>query len=156
PAPSIADDAFQLLKDQYWSGNVRELRNLVESVLTLEGRVSVLTAAHFRSHVETGVNPTRLPVLIGRPAETLDNEFLLRTLLDLRREVGDIKSLLVAAIHRVQGGTDVSDATKLSDMEREQILRVLEENGGNRRKTARDLAIGERTLYRKLKEYEIL
>jgi DNA-binding NtrC family response regulator len=41
----------------------------------------------------------------------------------------------------------------MEDLEREAIRTVLEETGGNRRKAAESLGIGERTLYRKLKKY---
>ncbi len=41
----------------------------------------------------------------------------------------------------------------LEDMEREYILAVLARNGGNRARTAEQLAIGVATLYRKLKQY---
>jgi two-component system response regulator HydG len=41
----------------------------------------------------------------------------------------------------------------LADVEREYILAVLERNDGNRARTAKELGIGEATLYRKLKEY---
>ena len=43
----------------------------------------------------------------------------------------------------------------LEEMEHEMIKRCLEKFNGNRRKTARALNISERTLYRKIKEYEI-
>ncbi len=43
----------------------------------------------------------------------------------------------------------------MSELEREAIVATLREVGGNRRKAAEKLQIGERTLYRKLKEYEI-
>jgi two-component system response regulator HydG len=43
----------------------------------------------------------------------------------------------------------------LEEMERECIRQTLAMNQGNREKTARLLGIGERTLYRKLKEYGI-
>jgi DNA-binding NtrC family response regulator len=154
--PEISRDAYQLLMDQYWSGNVRELRNVIETVLTLERRTSALTAEHFRPLLQTSTNPSNLPVQVNRPPADLERELLLRTLLDLRRDVGEVKSMLVAAISRVRNPSDDAESTRLKDIEREQILRVLEENHGNRRKTARDLGIGERTLYRKLKEYEIL
>ncbi|RPH94076.1 sigma-54-dependent Fis family transcriptional regulator [candidate division KSB1 bacterium] len=155
-APTLSSAAVKILQDQYWSGNVRELRNVVETALTLERGVSVLTEEHFRPHIHTAINPSNLPVQINRPPEALERELLLRTLLDLRREVGEVKSLLVTAMNQAQPASSDADSTRLKDLEREQILRVLEENNGNRRKTARDLGIGERTLYRKLKEYEIL
>jgi DNA-binding NtrC family response regulator len=154
-APALAEDAKQILRDQYWSGNVRELRNVVESVLTLHRGADRLTADLFRPHLQHSPAGSNLPVQVTRPSETLERELLFRTLLDLRREVGEVKTLLVAAINRAQPPTAESAGGTLHDLERERILRVLEENRGNRRKTARDLGIGERTLYRKLKEYEI-
>lgn len=156
PIPRIESEALQLLRDHYWSGNVRELRNVVETVLTLERGSDLLTLTQFRPHLHSGVNPMNLPVQVSRPPEDLERELVLRTLLDLRRDVGEVKSLLVSAINRVQPPDTDAESLRLKDMEREQILRVLEENHGNRRKTARELGIGERTLYRKLKDYEIL
>jgi DNA-binding NtrC family response regulator len=42
----------------------------------------------------------------------------------------------------------------MADIERKAIEAALRETGGNRRKAADQLGIGERTLYRKLREYE--
>lgn len=63
------------------------------------------------------------------------------------------------------GGTSLRPATTvaaqtqttsrtLEDLEREHILRVLEESNGNRERAAAILGISSRTLYRKLREYE--
>lgn len=41
----------------------------------------------------------------------------------------------------------------LAEMERRHIQRVVDAVGGNRARAAAALGIGERTLYRKLKEY---
>jgi DNA-binding NtrC family response regulator len=41
----------------------------------------------------------------------------------------------------------------MEDLEEEAIRAVLEDVGGNRRKAAERLRIGERTLYRKIKKY---
>lgn len=43
---------------------------------------------------------------------------------------------------------------RLDEVERTMIEETLKLNGGNREETAKTLGIGERTLYRKLKEYE--
>ncbi|HEX8431409.1 MAG TPA: helix-turn-helix domain-containing protein, partial [Longimicrobium sp.] len=43
----------------------------------------------------------------------------------------------------------------MSDLEREAIVAALREARGNRRRAAEMLDIGERTLYRKLKEYHL-
>ena len=47
------------------------------------------------------------------------------------------------------------EAVNLEDRERRAILRALEHSQGNRKQAAADLHISERTLYRKLKEYNI-
>ena len=44
----------------------------------------------------------------------------------------------------------------MTDVERAAIEAVLRQTGGNRRKAAETLGIGERTLYRKLKEYALV
>jgi DNA-binding NtrC family response regulator len=153
--PRISPDAVQLLRDQYWAGNVRELKNTVETVLTLERDKTVLGAEEFRRHLPPVVNPGYLPIKLTRPAEALDQELMLQTLLDLRREVREVRTMLLNALSQAQSSQEPLPSTRLEDLERDQILRVLEENGGNRRKTARVLGIGERTLYRKLKDYDI-
>jgi len=43
----------------------------------------------------------------------------------------------------------------LEEVEREHIRRTLEMTGHNRAEAARILKIGERTLYRKIKEYSL-
>ncbi len=47
------------------------------------------------------------------------------------------------------------EAVSLEDRERRAIMLALEHNQGNRKQAAADLHISERTLYRKLKEYNI-
>ena len=49
----------------------------------------------------------------------------------------------------------ITPGTKMSDIERAAIKAALKETRGNRRQAAEMLGIGERTLYRKIKEYEI-
>jgi two-component system response regulator HydG len=43
----------------------------------------------------------------------------------------------------------------MSEVERYYILRALELTNGNREEASSMLGIGERTLYRKIKEYEL-
>jgi DNA-binding NtrC family response regulator len=44
----------------------------------------------------------------------------------------------------------------MAEVERAAIEAALKESRGNRRKAAETLGIGERTLYRKLKEYALV
>ncbi len=60
-------------------------------------------------------------------------------------------------VHEVAATTlepdEVRPVKTLEDTERETITRALERNCGRRKKTAEELNISERTLYRKIKEY---
>lgn len=121
----------------------------------------------------------------GESARGRELEFIVRSLVELklqmeelRRRVDDDRS---AMAHMVQGGggfsalgsplpplgleppglglapnvVTVTPGMTMAQIERASIEAALRETRGNRRKAAGLLAIGERTLYRKLKEYEI-
>ncbi len=49
----------------------------------------------------------------------------------------------------------IENSLSLADMEKSMILKALEKHRGKRRDAALDLGISERTLYRKIKEYEL-
>jgi two-component system, NtrC family, response regulator len=53
------------------------------------------------------------------------------------------------------GSTDKMDSSKLEDIEKHHILKILQETNGNKTKTAEILGIGLTTLYRKLQAYGI-
>jgi two-component system response regulator HydG len=50
---------------------------------------------------------------------------------------------------------DLSPGRSLKEVERDMILRTLEDTGGNRTRTAEILGISRRTLQLKLKEYGV-
>ncbi len=50
---------------------------------------------------------------------------------------------------------DVEESLMLSEREKEFILKALKKHKGRRRDAANELGISERTLYRKIKEYNI-
>ena len=58
-------------------------------------------------------------------------------------------------IDGIQDITHEEESLSLNDKEKEMILRALKKNKNKRRHAARDLGISERTLYRKLKEYDL-
>ena len=57
-----------------------------------------------------------------------------------------------APIHQHE---DVEESLSIIDKEKELIIKALKKHRGKRRDAAMDLGISERTLYRKLKEYDI-
>ncbi len=50
---------------------------------------------------------------------------------------------------------DIEPTLSLQDKEKEMIIEALERNKGKRKKAAKDLGISERTLYRKIKQYDL-
>jgi DNA-binding NtrC family response regulator len=69
--------------------------------------------------------------------------------LDIEQLPGELVPSAVPAV------PSVGTALTLEEVERRYILSVLDANGGNRTKTAAELAIGQATLYRNLKEYGV-
>ena len=57
--------------------------------------------------------------------------------------------------HKVDHHEDVEESLMLSDREKEFIIKALKKHKSRRRDAANELGISERTLYRKIKEYEI-
>jgi DNA-binding NtrC family response regulator len=58
-------------------------------------------------------------------------------------------------IHRLPGQTKTGDGLSLEEIERRAIIDALSKTGNNRQTAAKLLGIGERTLYRKIKEYNL-
>ena len=151
PLPSMTPEALEMLSDYPWEGNVRELRNFIESLVTLEkGRVF---GAEVITRLLGPVRPSgpNLPVFVNRSQDQMEREMIYRTLMDLRREIWEMKQM-------ISGYADKRDEMEiphvsLDEMEKEQIRAALEQFGGNRRLAAQALGIGERTLYRKIAQY---
>jgi DNA-binding NtrC family response regulator len=197
PFHGISAEAMQLLVDYPWPGNVRELRNLVESMVVLShGREAL--AEDLPRQIRDGGSARWLPVPVGPVARAQEAahadgrelEFILRSLLELRLQVEDLRRRMddgglgvgferdprfigEVPSHAIQSGSrpvaalaprdaepppnvvTVEPGTKMAEIERRVIEAALKETRGNRRRAAEMLGIGERTLYRKIKEYRV-
>jgi len=181
----ITPEAMQILVDADWPGNVRQLRNLIESMVVLAPQGEIKPSdipPEIRDRVRT------LPVRItapGREATGQELEFIFRTLIELKMQLEDLRRRMndrpAERVEVIEVGTrDSGLGTReleagdplapnpqspipviykpgmtMSDVEKAAIDAALRETHGNRRKAAETLGIGERTLYRKLKEYAI-
>ena len=71
-----------------------------------------------------------------------------------KKKVLDIDEVSVVADEVAEGNVGEKAADlKLSNLERDTIHKALLKNGGNRKATAVELGLSERTLYRKIKDY---
>lgn len=82
---------------------------------------------------------------LGRPMEKTDNSLI--------QDAEEVTDNDVAA--KKTDEEDVVVDGSLEEMERKSIKSVLNKNNGNRRLAAKQLGISERTLYRKIKEYDL-
>jgi DNA-binding NtrC family response regulator len=65
------------------------------------------------------------------------------------------KSMSIATHHDIHEHEEVEESLNIVDKEKELIIKALKKHKGKRKDAALDLGISERTLYRKLKEYNI-
>jgi len=186
PFRGITPEAMQRLVNAPWPGNVRQLRNLVESMVVLapgaEIRASDIPADVLEG---PGTHSLRsgqalLPMRMQQPGRDVpvpELEFILRSLVDLRLQIEELRRRLDDHPQRVQvieladhsAVVDVMSENDrdgdqpvlyrpgmtMAEVERATIEAALKEYRGNRRRAAEVLGIGERTLYRKIKAYHL-
>jgi DNA-binding NtrC family response regulator len=177
PFRGITAEALQILVDADWPGNVRQLRNLIESMVVLAPEGEIRASDIPRDIRERGRGlPMRLPVAT-RDVAGQELEFILRSLVELKVQVEELRRrfeerpaslppqrvevievgapLDVEPLPEPEGHVIYRAGMTMADVERAAIEAALKDTRGNRRKAAEVLGIGERTLYRKIKEYAL-
>jgi DNA-binding NtrC family response regulator len=161
-----------------WPGNVRQLRNLIESMVVLAPGAEI-RASDIPADILEGPG-SLLPMRLqpsGRDLAGQEVEFILRSLVELKLQVEELRRRLDDHPQRVQV-IELSDHASVADVlqvgsedgeppvvyrpgmtmaevEKAAISAALQEHRGNRRRAAEVLGIGERTLYRKIKTYHL-
>ncbi len=205
PFRGISAEAMQAMVSYQWPGNIRELRNLIESMVVLApGRE--IEASDIPREIREGGGSRFLPVPLGPVLRGSvgsggrELEFIVRSLVELKLQVEELRARMQSKpaevgtaliesrasdrAERVIAGNGLSTDTDvdvsqtvgaieppgqpvgprtitiapgmtMSQIERAAIQAALAATKGNRRKAAEMLGIGERTMYRKLRDYEI-
>ncbi|MDB4324807.1 sigma-54 dependent transcriptional regulator [bacterium] len=125
----LSPEALRVLVEARWEGNVRELRNVVESlvVLTPGDEIGVEDIPEEYRVSSAGLPPAQAESAGGAPTGG----------------------------GATAGGATTAAPLTMDAIERQAILQALETTGGNRTQAAEMLGIGLRTLQRKLKEYRM-
>jgi two-component system response regulator AtoC len=131
--PALSDDARLMLEAYVWPGNVRELRNMMERAVLLCTGDEILPEHLLLEAMSAAMAP---PTPIGPAPEVAS------------------RPTLPMSVVSDDGGPDLS-APVAGEDERERILRVLAECGGNQSRAAKALGIARSTLVLRLNEYQV-
>jgi DNA-binding NtrC family response regulator len=203
PAIRLTPEAVTIIENYTWSGNIRQLKNLVEQISVIESKreIDEITIQSYLPAVSEN-----LPSVISKKEESIsERDIMYKFLFDMKSDLNDLKKLVHELINK---GTDfqlnseqtaminrrhneispntvethifqpaiegtkfvkndevfqhdfhehieVEESLSLEDREKELIQKALEKHRGKRKYAAEELGISERTLYRKIKEYNI-
>lgn len=158
PEFKFGKDVPDFLISYTWPGNVRELKNTIESVLILN-RTGEITAESFKMLIAP--SPTfdenkNLPIHLDKPSDALDREMIYRALIELKKDIEELKNIAKLNLDNIPSNNVQSEEiVPITELEKRAIISALIQTKWNKKLTAKLLDISERTLYRKLKEYEI-
>jgi len=125
----ITEDAIAVLKGYPWPGNIRELENLIErTLLFIDGSV---------------VDADDLPAEILQASENSPSQVPVISPIHLPAPDGPVPGLKEV----------VKETT--SQLERQYIIRALDETGGNVTQAAKLLQISRKSLQNKMKEFDL-
>ncbi len=130
PIRGVDAEVQQALMAYGWPGNVRQLRNAIENMVVMAGDAP---------NLPSDVLPNEIRPLAPRGSAVATG-------------AGASASPSVPVSDDVSGGLV---GISLEQAERELIRNTLKMTNGNREQAAEMLGIGERTLYRKIKEYDL-
>ena len=205
PAVKLTTEAVTILEQYSWPGNIRQLKNLVEQLSVIETSREIdefILASYLPRPTE------KAPIIQTQTnAENFsERELMYKFLFDMKKDLGDLKKLVIEVLSQGMGVSLNSDQTEvmnrfynevqtgnitpfdttralpasmdhhisiaknadnyehheefeeslsLEDREKELIKKALEKHRGKRKYAAAELGISERTLYRKIKEFNL-
>jgi DNA-binding NtrC family response regulator len=189
----FSSEAISEMKKYSWPGNIRELKNVVESLIVMNHGLRITDEMVRKSLNMVSINNNdSLPIPLDGDSDQLERELILKQLLYLRQDVNELKQIVTSGksltsndkpanpalflptsndennnkLNKVQFSS-VEDASisglkeeavgemTMNELEKEAIEKYLKKFKNNRKKTAKALNISERTLYRKIKEYDV-
>ncbi|GAB3273854.1 sigma-54-dependent Fis family transcriptional regulator [Larkinella harenae] len=219
--PVQLSEAAKLLLLRYpFPGNIRQLKNIAEQISILESESNRIIEAETLAKYLPAVSsqaPQAPMVWPGAPTDAnaiSERELLYKVLFDMRRDMNDLKRLVLDVLKNEQNGheilknnkelfetlqtndlmpepesslprllppsnridvdeydsddhandvtveditheTEEDDSLSLEKKEKEMIVKALRRNNNKRKYAAQALGISERTLYRKIKQYQI-
>tara|TARA_B100000965_G_scaffold399189_1_gene418606 strand:- start:2941 stop:4104 length:1164 start_codon:yes stop_codon:yes gene_type:complete len=176
----LNQEAIEILNNYNWPGNIRQLKNFVAQLSIIEKNREI-DASSLNLHLPK--NTSNVPTIYkDKSKEDLsEREILYKVLFDMKNDLTELKKITYNLIldspknslsnsdleifkeldknHESQIDVDktieVQESLSLIEQERKLIIKALDKHKDRRKDAAKELGISERTLYRKLKEFEL-
>ena len=176
----LNQEAIEILNNYNWPGNIRQLKNFVAQLSIIEKNREI-DANSLNLHLPK--NTSNVPTIYkDKSKEDLsEREILYKVLFDMKNDLTELKKITYNLIldspknslsnsdleifkeldknHESQIDVDktieVQESLSLIEQERKLIIKALDKHKDRRKDAAKELGISERTLYRKLKEFEL-
>jgi len=183
PPVKLTPDAIQILLSYHWPGNIRQLKNIVEQISILEEN-RMIEGETLRKYLP-GLSKHFPSVLVSKTGDidfNKERELIYKLIFELKNEIDHLKAEInhlkppvlignngnqeahtpVEIIYEGDKEHNMSDENhsaeetlSLQEKEKDLIIKALKKHNGRRKKAADELGISERTLYRKIKQYDI-
>ena len=98
PYKGFSKEALSAMKSYSWPGNIRELKNIVESILVMN-KGNRVTRNIIMNHINMDEYSSNqeLPVKINMESDQAERELILRQLLYLRQDINELKQIFLSS-----------------------------------------------------------
>ncbi len=176
----LNSEAIKVLNNYHWPGNIRQLKNFVAQLSIIEKNREI-DGDSLKYHLPK--NTSNVPAIYkDKSKEDLsEREILYKVLFDMKNDLTELKKITYNLIIdspknnlsnseleifkeldqkqenqiAVDKTIEIHESLSLIEQERKLIVKALNKHKDRRKDAAKELGISERTLYRKLKEFEI-
>ena len=176
PSIKLSEEAINALKDYYWRGNIRQLKNIAEQISAIETEpfISLETIQSYLPDEPHNRLPQHIKGKGTHSAFNPDPEMLFKAMIEMKNDIENLKGVvkklleergehIAESINALPAApefidVEVSEAgptPSVEDVQKELIKKVLKKHGGRKDLAAIELKMSTRTLYRKIKEYGI-
>lgn len=183
PPIRLNAEATELLRNYYWNGNIRQLKNIAEQISVLETTHDI-DAPTLRKYLPENEEENKFGlarISFTEDPSSREREMLYKLINEMKIMRQQLDGLLAQQqampisqpapqpiattaarplsadeAEEFQLAEEVKDEPgTITSVEKEAIRRALEQCKGNRKEAAQRLGLSERTLYRKIKAYDL-
>ena len=178
---TFSPDAVRAMTLYRWPGNVRQLKNVVEQLAIFDSG-SEISRAQLLEMLPIDHTGLSTPATIRHDADAdAERKMLWNLVLSLKTEIDQLKEMIASttkgSVRGITPDTPLStvtslikypeanvidlgdperkEASPLEEAEKAAIIEALAANGGDKARTAAQLGVSTRTLYRKIREFNI-